>query len=85
MLFSCCFHAESEHATLEQHDIDSCIAFIADLTHPKNFGQFWPLDALQAVPILNMSVSDANKVCFPDPFFNRAIMYFVRFDFTTNS
>lgn len=62
-----CGKDESEHATLEQEQIDACIVYIAELTHPGvvegvAFGHFWPLDAMQALPILNMSVSDTNKV-----------------------
>ena len=62
-----CGKDESEHATLEQQQINSCIEMIAELTHPGvledvMFGHFWPLDAMQALPILNMSVSDTNKV-----------------------
>eukprot|EP01043_Picozoa_sp_COSAG02_P020378 COSAG02_NODE_1004_length_15275_cov_11.955917_12_plen_46_part_00 len=35
------------------------------------FGHFWPLNAMQALPILNMSVSDTNKVRkFPAHFSN---------------
>jgi hypothetical protein len=57
-----CGKDESEHATLEQENIDSCIGYIADLTRPCFIGHFWPLNAMQALPILNMSVSDTNKV-----------------------